>query len=75
MAESRKVFCTGTRKNRNGEVISCRRIIAEISHANDVRIEIKCGSCGTMNIIEAKPKQERIQTLDLGRYTIQKISV
>ena len=84
MAEKRKILCTGTRKNRNGEIVNCKRIIAEVDYANDVRIEIKCGSCGTMNIIEARPKQRERQPLDLqtkdrlsnlGLFPIQEISV
>jgi len=76
MAFKRKVHCTGTRKNRNGEIISCNRIIAEIEYANDVRIEIKCGSCGTMNTIEAKPKDQVRSTIkELGRFPITKISI
>jgi phage FluMu protein Com len=75
MAEKR---CTGTRKNRNGEVIPCTRIIAEIDYANDARLRIKCPSCGTMNIIEATPKLMRTESKNilsgLGIYPIQEIS-
>jgi hypothetical protein len=85
MGEIRNVICTGTRKNRNGEIITCKRIIAQIDHANDVRLQIKCGSCGTMNIIEAVPKQKsEKQILDnsskdilhgLGLFPIEKMSI
>ncbi|HEY5392144.1 MAG TPA: hypothetical protein VIJ57_08510 [Hanamia sp.] len=76
MPIKRKIICSGTRKNRNGEVISCNRIIAEIEYANDVHIEIKCGSCGTMNVIEAKPKDQARQiTKGLGTFPITNISI
>ena len=81
MAIKRKITCNGTRKNRNGEVISCNRIIAEVEFVNDARIEIKCGSCGTMNVIEATPKNKEREAVKetlkggLGSFTITNISI
>lgn len=77
MPAKREVRCTGTRKNRNGDIIPCTRIIAEIEYVNDARLLIKCGSCGTMNIIEANQTREQVRgTLkELGRFPITKISV
>ena len=81
MPEKRKFICTGTVKDKQGKILPCNRIIAEIEYANDVRIEIKCGKCGTMNTIQARPKVKtereivKKELASLGTFPIQKISV
>ena len=66
MPETRKIICTGTIKAK-GEMVPCRRIIAEIEYANDVKMEIKCPKCGTMNTIQARPNT-------LGTFAIEHLS-
>ena len=80
MTELKKITCTGTLKQK-GQETRCNRILAEVEYANDVRLEIKCPKCGTMNIIEAKPKHkpelkliETVHGIELGSFPIIEIS-
>lgn len=84
MADKKTVFkCNGTIELK-GEKMKCNKILAEIEHVNDARINIKCHKCGTMNVIEASTEKEstssgvilngHLQQFNLGTFGIQHIS-